>query len=194
LRCTIQGNNMQPITLIVENEAAYLHLIADCFEHGAHEPNPFVKSRIDELALSDVFVRLSEDALYNYLGCYTTDVPPGTLVCEKNNYESYQEASITAKEYEVRKLVRKNMKLHYECTQVLVPKAEDYPIVIHWHWLDGWDRSGKIKERHFMWHSLSNITRINNKDNPIKSRHMQWESQFGALYDKLSNTTATQST
>lgn len=184
---------MQPLTLIVENEAAYLNLIADCFEHGAHEPNRFATPNEDGLSLSDMWEKLPEDALYSCLGCYTEKHPPGTLIDTDEDWETYQDGAITVSETETGRMVREDMKLHYESDQVLVPKPEDYPILIHWYWLTSWDRAGDIKERHFMWHPLRDIARINSKKNPVGERRAQWEDQFGALRDRLFNADIAQS-
>ena len=176
---------MEPLTLVIENEEAYLDLIADCFSIGVHEPNQFATPNEDGNALSDMWSPLPEDALYKYLGCYTTQHLPGEKIGEDGDWEYWQETAIEAAEEKAGELVRENMKLQYDHLHLLVPKPEDYPILIHWHWLDSWDRCGDIKERYFMWYSLNKIPRISDSTNPVNTRKTQWENQFGELRDKL---------
>lgn len=178
---------MEQLVLIIEDEEAYLNLIADCFEHGVHEPNGFARS-VDEqgMAISDNFSTLPEEALYEYLGTYTTDVPPGTLLEEDEGWEEYSCDSITNEEREAQALVRQNMKLDANHQYMRVPTAADYPIMIIWSWLDTFDRVGTITERQFMWYSLAKIKTIQaGSPTPIQITKDLWNSRYKAQYDRL---------
>jgi len=176
---------MEPLVLIIQNEKAYLSLIADCYELGAHCLNRFATPNSDGLALSDQFDKLPADALYQYLGCYTTEVLPGTLIEQTDDYEVWSEHPITEEEARSGKLVRENMKLHYESESLKVPRPEDYPIMIYWMWYDSWGRMGDIKQRHFTWHSMSEIPVVSDETNPIETTHSLWTSQFQAEHNRL---------
>lgn len=125
------------------------------------------------MSISDRFEIFPVDEMYDLLGVYPSTEPlPDTLL------NTYKEDDGTWKEYsnhinKWKPEYRENLKL-YDHPDLLVPKAEQYPILVYWNWLDDYDRHGKIRERCFMWWSMDELNNVRS----LKNTRQSWDLKY----------------
>lgn len=145
------------LVCIINSENEYLDLISGIVNVGLHRPNRFMPPDEDGMSKVDSFEKFDIYDVYKYLGAYTKERPPGSLVKSEGGFEYYEGGEFSGEEYRNRFINRENLKLHYDHDQLLVPRSPDYPIIICWSWYDSFDRTGKITERLFWWESLKSV-------------------------------------
>lgn len=169
------------IARIINSEQEYLNLIADAIEFGTHRPNRYADPDADGMSISDSFDPLPVEVIYEYLGVYPEHLQLPDRVYEEIDEDgkvceaSYSHIDKWEKEY------RNTLKVFPDTTYV-TPKQEDYPIMVYWHWDDGFDRFGKVTERFFLWWSLKELTDPNFSLEKIRKL---WEDKFEARRKQL---------
>ncbi len=145
------------LNCVVNSEKEYLQLIRDCIIVGVRVINPNAEGDSDDQSISDSFETLSPEVARDYLG-YVIDFD------DDSEEEYFMENEFDSAYIEER-----------EDT----PKSSDYPIFIHWYWLDDYDRTGSVKIRNFQFYSLKNMKNaFSGEQSILKTDRDLWESKY----------------
>ena len=162
------------LILTVNSEKEYLDLIADLSKYGIHEPNRYAKPDKDGMNVCDQFTKLDPGIAEEYLGVRDYKFKVTTTIDENGN-EWEEEPTCGSSPL-------KRKTLHFCPTlseDLIIPQAEDYPILIMWEYDDDWDRYGSITKRYFDWISIVKIPNSHKgKGTVIRRKKMLWNKRY----------------
>lgn len=162
------------LILTLNSEAEYLQLISDAVSCGLHSPNPYSYPKDEDgMTLADSFVRFPEGEIYGMFGAYTSEYIPGTEIERNDEWVTYQSGCVGDQP----------VRLDYNHPDLLIPKEEDYPIVIFWNWWDSFDRYGDVSERCAIWRPLKEI--MGTSPAILRDKRKTWDDRYKQKLQEL---------
>jgi hypothetical protein len=176
------------IAVKLQSEYEFLNWIADCIEHGIHQPNPYSEPDTDGMALADSFYKLDREDVNEYMRVYAGPVSPKINIKTNPTSDWDEEYHLAFPDFVIN---RKQLRADYENQEhynYTIPKPEDYPILYFLNWSDDFDRVGKVTNRYSYWWSLKDPELdprlVNQKAKTWQARYADKFNELIKLYDE----------
>lgn len=152
------------LTYRLKNISEYKQLLFDLATVGAVEnyESEYHKADKDGMSLMSTFHIMDWETLEEYFGA------------ELINNTEFEEYILPSSSEEI-KFVEK--------CRYLTPNEKDFPLILHMHFEDDYDRIGKLSYRQLHFFSIKNTPRYVKK--PFPKLHKNWDARYKKEYEEL---------